>query len=1004
MNALAQIINRIKKNGSTILRRPFLLFLLCALLILGLALSFYYTLGKTNPSTLSLRYQIPQSDKPAPLLRGIGLDLSEVESPNLIENPDFAPYLYKFAVPLTRIEEHSVFSAYNRTESDQFQDHFFNQASVRFLRSKMGMQEELGRGVIEQHLVARLGPGRDIVLAGQSPGEYLDIAWRLQEDGTVRDVLAVGEAGHAIAAFLSNNPAVVDLETQTKLVAAFADNEGYIVLNEFGEIFLSDAEAQNWENLPPQIAESNWRATDVLRVNGKIIISGTLGRILMIDGQDAHILQLATSTKLNALAVHENEVIVAGDFNQVWHADLSGDALDFKRLTLPDYETTKPHWTEVISEHGNLMLTGTKTSLLQGQSLDQLSPINTDFLERAGLSLRVIMLSAEDILLQASNTEVYRSADAGQSFQALETPEDYLGKLHRIGTERLVGIKQRGLLSIYPLEASFAISKEVNALKLEAGDMMYLEQLSYNPNSQAATQVAAWESAKTTQTLLKTGDDSYRFYLSNVDQVAISSLSTPLQKVDAFLLNLHDSSATQHLDSSRLQEGLVYTLAVKAVESKDILNLQNQNPSILRVRLSGPFPEQVLEFVAWQNTPTTQELRFVMPRLTGESTQETLIQLEVEGSLALDHIYFGLDKDLFNSLSNAQNTLIKTAKPDIIRLSGLRIGSAGLATEQWLLNKEAFVSGQSTSSMNLGEAMRLVQSMQAQPWISIDAYSSTLEIQNLITYLAAGIDDPLGQLRLNQGSTTPWTSGFERIYIEFMDDDNVLQTAMDKAAFAETMKSAIENSPQYNQIKHKIIFVDGMEYHGERMLSQADFHSLTFPVTDEMPQETSFAGIRKLYESYQIETPRRMESGNDMPQELIRSLQNSTFVQTLTPAEQLYLLLYDYGEGTALINIDILLGKTPALFELSRFSPDTRRLSLQENQDVSIIAFGDSDKPRIYAWSTSVNKAVIRLETGVSEGLNIRYYDRNLVLQSSGSYPGDDKDITLLPGMLVIVD
>lgn len=1030
-----------------------MLFLLCALLILALALGLLSTMAKTNPASLPLQHELPAMNGERTLLRGIGVDLSRIESPNMVKNPDFAPLLYKEAIPISGIEEHRVISSFSAAKSRRYADHFFDQARLRFARSSGGSQIELGGGSVESHIALVLGQGRPLNLDRQEPGHINDIAWRAKSDGTFRDVVAVGDEGHALGLLLSNSPLTLELGTRNKLVAVYADEQGYIALDELGGLYLSDIEAKGWKELPLNLPVSNWRATDVVRVNDQIFVTGSMGRLLIVEGIQSTWLQLATTTRFNAITLHGDRIILVGDNNQIWQNKAQAGDVDlaFEQLARPDFDLLPTDWKQVESREGVLLLSGTKAALLSGLDAEHLTPIETDFPEAGGPAFNVIMLSAKDFVVQIPDRVSYRSDNGGRSFQPFETPIMSTGRLFSAAADRFIGVSALNQLTIFPLEAHFTLAREVNALKLQPGDTMFLEQVSYRRDPEGEFTVADWTSSEPLQPLLQTSAASYVRYpaaenTADSPQTGTAAQSSLLDSRD-YLLLLENSALSQDLDSAQLKEGLVYTVALTAHTSAEPAMSDLTTPARLSFVLSGPFPEQRLEFTHWTVEPAEHELKFVMPRLTGQVSQNSRIRLEASGSLALDHVHFGLDKERSESLSAGQNEQLRMAAPNQIRFSSLSLGSQALRTSQWLDHSEEPIpasqtpaaeaeaqsakpstnadSGTNTitsadaspgsdsapaparapATLNMAEAMRLTRELRAQPWIVIEAYASEAEMQDLIAYLAGSVDEPLGQLRLEQGSASPWTSVFERIYLEFTDDTDVYKTPEDKAAFANHMKNAAESSPQYTQIKNKLVFVDGMDYAGARMLSAADFHGLDFPVhKDEEAHSSSFEGIRQLYQSYRLAAPRQMESGSGSPPELLRSLQKSPINETLTPAEELFLLLYDYGEGTALINLDFDFAPHEPLFELSRLSEDSYRLGLMETEELQVLSFSNGQNPTIFVWSAAPTRASIRLNTGAAQDqLKISYYDRNLQLQSTGAYPGDDREISLLPGMLVIV-
>lgn len=997
MNTLLQWLNRLKKNGGSVLRRPFLVYVLCVLLVLALALGILISIGKTNAEGISLAYQVPATNLSAPQLRGIGMDLKQPEAANLLENAGFTPLLYKDALPITRIEEHSVFSSYSLTQAANYPEGFFNGAELRFVRSSNGLQEDLGSGQVLAHTALQIGLGRALNLSDATAVTVTDLTWRERSDGSIRDNVAVGLDGFAMSSLLGNNPTRINVDAEEDFSAVFADEQGYVLLSKTGELFLSDANAKNWSKAAITAPETSWYATDVLRLNGKILITGTLGRLLIVEGEQSHWLQLPSSARLNAIIQHGEEIIIAADSDELWSSPLAEATERYSPITTGHFEGTAPDWQQISSKDGLLVITGSGNKMLGGTDSATLQVLASPYPESTRSTASAVILSDERIILHMPGGMSYYSEDAGQTYHELPS-EKGISRFFALGKDRLLAVDRAARPTLYPLETRFDLGKEVNTLKLAPGDSVQLEQLDFAKDESGQTLVSYWQSPQPLQI------NAYSV------QSEIPSSAAATSETRVYELLLEQSEASQALNSSVFQEGLVYSVRVRAR-----LGQGADAASELKVVLSGPFPEQTLIFTDWRSDVSEQELKFVMPRLTGDLAQESIFRIEASGKILLDQLYLGLDKDQDSSLSSAQIERIVSAQPAVLRFSNLSIGGPALRAEQWAVEGEVFVpaSRSTTGSavqaplvrLNLAEAMRLCRTAQAQPWLCIEAYTSAAEVQDMIAYLAGSIDEPFGQLRLDQGFAAPWTSGFERIYLEFKDDGDVYRTAEEKAAFANTMKQAVEQSPQYNQIKNKLVFVDGMNYHGERMLSNADFHAADLPMAEAVGA-APFAAIRELYEAYRLELPRKMESGGEGSQELLRAVQDHPALAGLNAVEQLYLVLYDYGEGTALVNLASDLGENASvLFELSRLPDEARRVGMQEDENLSVLSFSDGEKPRIFVWSTSDNKAVLSLNTGGLDAsqLRIAYYDRSLRLQSSGDYPGDDKAITLLPGMFVLV-
>lgn len=964
------------------LRRPLFLAALSGFLILVLALSLLSLFAKTNSESPSFFYKLPVlKGENASELRGVGIDLADAQTANLIQNPNFAPRLYKAAVPLARAEGNELISSYSAAQPTIYGDGFFDGADLRLVRASGGKQSELGLAKIESHLALQFGPVRKFKIASQEKRQdwpIKDVAWRKKSDGSFLDSIAVGDRGLLMTNVSGSNPGLLDLETDHDIVAAFGDADGYVCVSFQGEIFFSDSDLQNWQMANFTIASDLWQASDVIRIDQSIMVSGNQGRILLWEAGEAKFIQLDSKASINALCLHEENVIAVAADGGVWQgARNEEEEWQFEAIEIYPPEGKTVNWLQAESLGGSLILSGTDGTLLYGSEVNQLKLIHTDFAAGEQEVLNVVMLSGKNFIVHIPNDVSYYTDSAGEIFRALETTTPAASRFFAVGPDRLLAVNALNHVSIHPLESSFTLSDSVDAFLLEPGDVMILQALTYRESPHAPLNMPLWESSEP------------------IELAEPSSTGLP-----SYQIRLNDSNLNQNIRTESLQADWVYSLLLRARK------LDNAKAG-LEVRISGPFPEQTFSFDITSKEIEAHEIKFLMPRMTGEKTQDSKITLISSGDVAIDSVFLAADKDKDKIICAEQETTLIEAKPAILRLSALGIGSAAVRSEQWVDNREALIPAQSSKEraavFSLEEGLRLCRSIGAEPWVSVEAFTSPGELGDVIAYLAAGIDEPFGQQRLEQGTAVPWSSTFNRIYLEFKDDADVFKTIEEKLSFVNAMKSVVEDSPYFVQIKNKLVFVDGMDYEGERMLSSADFHGMDFPAMDRNAM-ANFPQIRKRYERYLLERPRQTPSGTEETKELMRLMPQDEFISQLSPSEQLYLLLYDYGEGSALINLDLALSENEMLFELSRMLQNGQRLGHEDYEQASVISFQTQSGPVVFVWATGEARVNLRLELGQGEqDLEQRYFDKKLDLQSRGEYRGDGQELVIMPGMLLVI-
>ena len=124
-----------------------------------------------------------------------------------------------------------------------------------------------------------------------------------------------------------------------------------------------------------------------------------------------------------------------------------------------------------------------------------------------------------------------------------------------------------------------------------------------------------------------------------------------------------------------------------------------------------------------------------------------------------------------DSVVSALNTL----QPGILRYWGTNNGQLGetldnLLTDQFGRQQAAYLGNAypyPSSDIGLHDFLVLCQTINAEPWIVVPSTFSTTDATHLIDYLAGDNTSTYGAKRIALGQTTPWTSEFTTIHLEF---------------------------------------------------------------------------------------------------------------------------------------------------------------------------------------------------------------------------------------------
>ena len=452
----------------------------------------------------------------------------------------------------------------------------------------------------------------------------------------------------------------------------------------------------------------------------------------------------------------------------------------------------------------------------------------------------------------------------------------------------------------------------------------------------------------------------------------------------------------------------------------------------VQVWLSGPFTPVGTTFENVGTSWKKYQFTFLLPAGSGSGYHEEIrLNFAIgSGSLWLDRVYFGAASESTDLLAKNLRQLTGTIHPQVMRLDFLGIGSSTVPAGSWAqpVGNEAprLVAGrwESQAGGSLHAAMKLTQDCGADPWLVINSYTSEAELLNLIEYLAGPISEPYGKRRQELGAVVPWTETFNRLFIEICDCDNVFAADHLKSDFVNLMIKTISESPYYQQIKNKLIFVDGMAYGDGVVLSTADYHAsdLSGLILDDYQQALDDA-----FQAYYDQIPRNPDKPGQKWPELIRSATlQATGTKAARLADLVDLILRDLGDQSGLANLAMPAltsqGWQPVWIQAARISSacaqgtplPVTRLAMETSQDtagdlsyadVQAYAFRSSRRLSVVLVNRSGQTVTGRLVTDLPlAGAALEKYDAGGILLSKQTLKRSDSKITILPGGMVLLE
>ena len=259
------------------------------------------------------------------------------------------------------------------------------------------------------------------------------------------------------------------------------------------------------------------------------------------------------------------------------------------------------------------------------------------------------------------------------------------------------------------------------------------------------------------------------------------------------------------------------------------------------------------------------------------------IAFEGSGFVLVDDIYLGPDSYRSAGIPQYYSDTLSSGRPTAMRLNNLNIGCSGFAETSLYLSAIDSVSREvrgTTSKIeydnednsapdkpnqsvtgSLEDSLRLVKQCSSTPWFVIGPYVNQDDIDKLLEYMCGSLTSEYGGRRIDNGTALPWSRQFARFYIEINDSGKVFKSDIQKASYVNYVKSMFTQSEYFSDIKDKTLFLDGMEYSGGTMMSDADYHTMGVSLVANDSSATYIDNIRTSYVLAQYDTPHIVSGG-----------------------------------------------------------------------------------------------------------------------------------------------
>ena len=300
------------------------------------------------------------------------------------------------------------------------------------------------------------------------------------------------------------------------------------------------------------------------------------------------------------------------------------------------------------------------------------------------------------------------------------------------------------------------------------------------------------------------------------------------------------------------------------------------------------------------------------------------IAFEGTGELFVDGVYLGFDKYQSSVIPESFAEAVNNSSPNAIRLNNLRIGSNGVSYGSLFspsINSNSCVFDEEEGAVNscasLEDSLKLVKESRAYPWLVFGSSVNYESVSSVLEYMCGSLSSPYGKIRIDNGTAVPWSRQFETIIFEINDADGIFASDMQRSSYVNYVIGLIKQSSYYMEIKDNIIFVDGMNYEGGSMLSNADCHCSSYRSEGMIKADITYIDyINSEFLEINAKTPRVSTRGTDTG-EYIASFDTEAVFEgrDMTAGECIVTLLSDEATFTGMIMADIDCDRTNRDFE-----------------------------------------------------------------------------------------
>ena len=1056
-----------KQRYGRIKKRYFVVLAICLVAVLIPVLTLYlFSAERVEPGNIADFSISDQSSRQ--VVQGLGFDITAVDDGNLLNNNSFEPLVYKQNLLIDSGNDQIIKVAMpNDPTTRIYDENFFVDGNAEVFSTDSEEGRTLKKsGKVSQYSSDQIDDFQPLSLPPDLPS---NINWNsIVESGD--KVILGGSKGYILSIDSFSTTTLSRLPSKEEVIGVCIFDDLFLALDENGGFYKS-ADSLEWELLFQASdkflltkSENNMEDNTEMSVgktnnasistepsikwldlssrvdeqgNSIFMAVGEAGFVLYGNLEKNYAKRLKTSQNINAVTSNSDGFYLVGDDSLAFY---SYDGENYRYLDVPQ----KANWHAVSSRGNQIMIAGNQGQVVfskDGYSFDSLnnetiSELSLQYTEQNQDDQEVIVikprfvscsiLSNDQFVLLDSRGILFFSDNLGETWKNLGgSSTNKFNLVQRLPSGRLVMADLDGGIEYAIMGLVIELDSKLEQGQYENGDILVLEQISTIPLIQpkleeSETLIGDWyiSDPSAVQIQLKhNAPDGGRAALevdlskkSNSENEFTGLFSQQIieqqipQNAGLIIQQKLEDNAYENINNNTI---FSFEFWAKS-DSDDPINL-NLSFEGLNLQI-----EQINKnlFGDWKR----YQGFFVIPKNSLREDKPLWLQIELNGSgkLYLDNLWFGVaDNSGKNVLANLSEDFPMSS---ILRLDFVPIGNKGYHSESWLSSEKYYSSYyQDQTEINLQGQANLVKSMElcnalnANPWLVIDSQASDSELKHLMQYLFGQQSTPLGELRTAHGAISRYSDIFNQIYIEIDDQNQLLENDWQRKSYVNWVIHVLSETPEFAQVKKKIIFVDGMQYKDNILLSDADYHASDFNLDSKI---NNLSDLKQFNEDFAELLPRDPGRGTAIRSELIR--QTNQNVAEIRMADVIATALSMMGDeiDAALLNLDLTSDSTISPYAhcygnigqaILGMNPYTLTSGI-EQENVTVYAYGSGNKRLIVLINLSETSSSCQILNIDLKGFKQSIYDAKGTILEQSTVRHRKSVYSLLPGGVIVLE